>query len=152
MGYNWGAGEYGRVKAIEKRCFLASAILSVAAAAVIFLFPKPLAGLFMQDADAAFYEMAVPALMLFSLTYITRWISFATQSLMSAIEKPIQASMISLSTALVFPLLFIAVLWPMGLNGLWLNLPATALLAALLSLGILLHLRRFLQKKQKTAE
>ncbi len=152
VGYNWGAGEYGRVKAIEKRCFLASAILSVAAAAVIFLFPKPLAGLFMQDADAAFYEMAVPALMLFSLTYITRWISFATQSLMSAIEKPIQASMISLSTALVFPLLFIAVLWPMGLNGLWLNLPATALLAALLSLGILLHLRRFLQKKQKTAE
>ena len=40
VGYNWGAGNLSRVKAIEKRCFLASAVLALAAAVTIFSFPE----------------------------------------------------------------------------------------------------------------
>lgn len=86
--------------------------------------------------------MAVGALRLFALTYITRWFSFATQSYMMAIEKPMEASMISVSTALIFPVILVAVLWPLGLTGIWLNFAATAVLAAVLSLIIILRKRK----------
>ena len=56
---------------------------------------------------------------------------------MLAIEKPVPASMISISTALVFPVLRIGLFWPLGLTGIWLNFAGTALLAAVLALIIL---------------
>ena len=59
--------------------------------------------------------MATGALRLFSLTYATRWFSFATQSYMLAIEKPLAASAISVSFALVFPVVLIVALWPLML-------------------------------------
>ena len=85
--------------------------------------------------------MATGALRLFSLTYLTRWFSFATQSYMLAIEKPVPASLLSASTALLFPVLFIVVLWPLGLTGIWLNFAATAVLAAGMAAVILIRTR-----------
>ena len=55
------------------------------------------------------------------------------QSYMLAIEKPLPASIISVSTALVFPVILIVLLWPLGLTGIWLNFAGTSLLAAILS-------------------
>ena len=86
--------------------------------------------------------MSVSALRLFCLTYFIRWLSFATQSYMLAIEKPLPASIILVSTALIFPLILIVVLWPLGLTGLWLNLTGTSVLAAVLSIVILWRSRR----------
>ena len=146
VGYNWGAQKYSRVRAIEKCCFAASAVVSLLAVAVIALFPEQITNLFVADADADFLRISVWALQLFSLTYITRWFSFATQSYMLAIEKPLPASLISVGTALVFPVLLIAVLWPLGLTGSWLNFAGTALLAAILSLIILRKARSELNK------
>ncbi len=145
VGFNWGAGNYRRVTAIEKRCFTASAILSLVFSAGIFLFPEEVARLFLQGGDPEILTLAVPAVTLFSATYVTRWFSFASQSFMAAIEKPLLASIISVATVLGFPVLLILVFWPLGLTGLWLNLPGTALLSALLSLGILLKIRKQLQ-------
>lgn len=60
---------------------------------------------------------------------------------MLAIEKPVPASVISVSTTLVFPLILIVALWPLGLTGIWLNLAGTSLLAGILSAVILLKYR-----------
>ena len=60
---------------------------------------------------------------------------------MLAIEKPVPASVISVSTALVFPLILIVALWPLGLTGIWLNLAGTSVLAGILSAVILLKYR-----------
>ena len=141
VGYNWGAGKNSRVRQIERCCFTASGVVSLASVVVIALVPSQIASLFMSDADAAAMATAVTALQLFSLTYITRWFSFATQSYMLAIEKPLPASIISVSTALLFPVLLIVLLWPLGLTGIWLNFAGTALLAAVLSLIFLLKKR-----------
>ena len=81
------------------------------------------------------------ALRLFAFTYLTRWFSFATQSYMLAVEKPLPASLISVSTALLFPALLLAALWPLGLTGIWLNFAGTALLAAALSALVLARKR-----------
>ena len=42
-------------------------------------------------------SMSVGALRLFCLTYFVRWLSFATQSYMLAIEKSLPASVISVT-------------------------------------------------------
>ena len=147
VGYNWGAGKFSRVRSIEKCCFSASGIVSLLAVAVIVLFPGQIAGLFLSaDAGSEVIKTTIFALYLFSLTYITRWFSFATQSFMLAVEKPLPASVISVSTALLFPLILIAVMWPLGLTGIWLNFAGTSLLAAVLSLIILIKLRKELNK------
>ena len=92
------------------------------------------------------FQLSVGALRLFSLTYLTRWFSFATQSYMLAIEKPLPASLISVSTALVFPVLLVALLWPLGLTGIWLNFAGTSVLAAVMAGVILIRLRGELRK------
>ena len=137
VGYNWGAQKFSRVRAIEKCCFTASAVVSFAAVAVIVCFPGPITNLFMPDAGEEALRISVWALQLFSLTYVTRWFSFAMQSYMLAIEKPLPASIISVSTVLVFPVILIVLLWPLGLTGIWLNFAATALLSGILSFIIL---------------
>lgn len=149
IGYNWGARNYSRVKAIAKRCFIASFLLSILAILILVCFPKQLVLLFTTNADATLMEMGVAALLLFSITYVTRWFSFATQSFMAAIEQPIFASIISVSTALFFPILIVILLWPMRLNGLWLNMPVTAVLAAILSIIILKLFQKNMESEQR---
>lgn len=146
VGYNWGAGKISRVRKIEKCCFIASGIVSLLSVLVIALFPKQITNLFMADAGTEIMTVAVGALRLFSLTYVTRWFSFATQSYMLAIEKPLPASVISVSTALFFPVLLVVLLWPLGLTGIWLNFAGTAALATVLSIIILWKLRSELFK------
>lgn len=137
VGYNWGARKFSRVRAIEKCCFAASSVVSILSVFVIAGFPDQITRLFVTDAASDIIELSNTALKLFALTYVTRWFSFATQSYMLAIEKPVPASMISVSTALVFPVLLVFLLWPLGLNGIWLNMAGTAVLAAVLSAIIL---------------
>ena len=141
VGYNWGAQKFSRVRAIEKCCFTASAILSLLSVLLIALFPEQASRLFISGAGEDIISMAVTALRLFSLTYITRWFSFATQSYMLAIEKTLPASLISVSTALVFPVILLVVSLPLGLTGIWLNFAGTSLLAAVMSAVILIRLR-----------
>lgn len=145
VGYNWGAGRLDRVKAIERCCFVSSAILSLLSVAVIALLPEPITVLFMGETDRTFLTEAVFALKLFSLTYITRWYSFAVQSYMLAVEKPGSASIISVSTALVFPLLLLAALYPLGLTGIWLNFALTAVLAGILAIIVMARFSRKLR-------
>lgn len=142
VGYNWGAGRYQRVSAIQRCCFTASGILSLLAAAVLFLFPEGITSMFVAGGSQGLMTMSVFALKLFSLTYITRWFSFATQSYMLAVEKPGAASAISVSTALIFPVLLIMILWPLGLTGIWLNFAGTSLLAGILAAFILVRFQK----------
>ena len=146
MGFNWGAGKFSRVRAIEKCCFIAAAAISLGSVAVIVLAPAWITRLFIAGAAGDALALSVGALELFALTYLTRWLSFATQSYMLAIEKPLAASLLSVSTALVFPVVLLAVLWPLGLTGLWINFPATSALAAVLALLILRRQRPALHR------
>lgn len=142
VGYNWGARNFSRVKAIEKCCFAAGAVVSIGSAAIMLAFPAQLVSLFIQNLNPSFIGMAAGALQLFSLTYITRWFSFATQSFMVAVDKPMPASIISVSTALVFPIILIGVLWPLQLTGLWLNSSVTALLSGILAVAVMLRFKK----------
>lgn len=142
VGYNWGARRYSRVRAIERCCFAGAAVTTIAMMLLVRSIPETVTCLFVPDATDELLTMSVGALGLFSFAYITRWFGFAAQSFMIAIEKPFQAALISVSTALIFPVCMIALLWPLGLTGIWLNMPASVTLASLLALFILHRQRR----------
>ncbi|HIW48638.1 MAG TPA: MATE family efflux transporter [Firmicutes bacterium] len=151
VGYNWGAGKFSRVRAIETYCFAASAVISIAVSVIIFLFPSQITTLFVSGEGPEFLSMSVYALQLFSVTYVIRWFSFATQSYMLAIERSLYAALISVCTALVFPVVLVALLWPLGLTGIWLNFAGTSLLAAILAAVILKKMKPVLSRPDITA-
>lgn len=147
VGYNWGAGQIGRVKAIERCCFTAGAVISVVAAALVFIIPGPIASLFAEDPSPAFLETASLALRLYGIGFLIRWFSFAAQSYMIAVDRAVAAAVISVTFSLGFPLLLIAALWSLGLNGLWLNFAGSSLLSGLLSAFVLLRFRKVLKAR-----
>ncbi len=137
VSYNLGAGRRDRVKAIEKCCFTASAALSLVSVAVMLLIPDPITRLFMVDITPEGLNVAITAVRLFALPYLTRWFSFAAQSYLLAVEKPVQATIISVMVVCGFPLMLIPLMWPLGMTGLWLNFPVTSVLTAILAWIIL---------------
>ncbi len=141
VGYNYGAGRFDRVRAIERCCFTASGVVSLVSAGLIMLLPGPITTLFLPSPEPELLEMSVYALRIFALTYATRWFGFAAQSYLLAVERPIPASLISVSMAFVFPIALIALLWPLGLTGIWMNFPLSSLFAAVLAAVLLKRLR-----------
>lgn len=147
VGYNWGARSLDRVKALERYCFAASAILGVLGFAVIRLFPEATVLLFLPGAEPSFVEMAVHAIELFSYSLLIKWFSFATQSYMIAVGQVRLASFVSVAMVCIFPLLALFVLWPLGLDGLWLNALATYAMCDALCAVVLLRFRRTVHER-----
>ena len=125
IGYNWGAESYKRVKSLAKCVFTSTAVVSAFAIILMCGFPRQIAAIFVDRGDTQLLDLASHALRLFSVEFLFWWFGYATQSFYNAIQKPRNAAILTLSTAIVFPLIMVALLWPLGLDGLWLNQAAT---------------------------
>lgn len=145
VGYNLGAGRIDRVVKLEKRIFVACAAISVTLATAMLIFPRELTLLFMADASETILTMAGPAFRLFSIAYFLRWLPMAAQAFYTAIERPKPASAFSLFSVLIAPLAALVLLSPLGLNGLWLNLPAATLASTIVAAIMLVNLRKELR-------
>ena len=145
IGFNWGAKSYDRVKRIATCGYIGAGVISLAATAVMFFCSGTLASLFVDAKETGLLSLATHALHLFSITFLVRWFAIFTQSFLGAIEKPVQATILSVCVALIFPSLTLAALWGMGLDGIWLNMFGTAVLA----LGIGIFLIKYVWKSVK---
>ncbi|MBP3884081.1 MAG: MATE family efflux transporter [Olsenella sp.] len=145
VGYNLGAGQVVRVVKLEKRAFAACAVLSVSMASAMLLFPAEITRMFMADASDAILALASRAFPLFSIAYFLRWLPMATQSFYTAIEEPRFASLLSLVSVLVAPVVVLVLLKPWGLDGLWLNMPVATLASTALAAFMLFRLRKRLR-------
>jgi putative MATE family efflux protein len=141
LGYNYGAGRPDRVKRLEKCILVAGAAISAVAVALMLGIPEQLASLFLQPDEGELIAQSAHAIRLFSLTFLTRWFGFAMQSLLVALDRPLPATALSVGSAFGFPLLVMGMLWPLGLDGLWLNGAVTAALVAVLAAVIMVRLR-----------
>lgn len=142
IGYNYGANEKERVKKLTSYCLIGSAIVSVFSIAIINLIPDVLTSLFTSSTDSAFLESTVLALRMYSIGFAFRWFSFATQCYMSAIEKPVYAGAISITNAMVFPVILIFALSSLKLTGLWLNYAGRELFTTVLALILLIRFNK----------
>ncbi len=143
IGYNWGAESYHRVKSLAKCIFTSTAVVSVFAIVLMYGFPRQIASIFVDSGEQELLELSSHALRLSSVKFFFWWFGFVAQSFYNAIQNPKNAAILTLSTAIVFPLIMVAVLWPLGLDGLWLNQAATYVPVAVISFWML-------RKTQKT--
>lgn len=137
IGFNYGAKNYNRVRKIIKCVFTGTCIIGVVSTVFMELFPEVIVSLFANAEDTQLVELSTEALKLFSLAYLFRWISLTIQNFLSAIEKPVQATFLAVAVALVFPVICLGALWNMSLDGIWLNMAATSVLAAVLAVILL---------------
>ena len=61
--------------------------------------------------------------------------SYSTQSLFQAVEKPLPAVVLSIGYSLIFPLIGIPCFYGLGLTGFWLNVPVSSLLSRILGVA-----------------
>ncbi len=151
LGYNWGAQDYDRVKKIARCGFIGTAVAAGLTTSFLFSCPRTVASLFVDSGDTRLLELATHGVRIFCTTYIFRWIVVMTQSYLSAIEKPAQATLISVSVAILFPVLLLGGLWGLGLDGIWLNHPCVNLLAAILAGIMLTRLGKEIRRRQQEA-
>ncbi len=137
IGFNFGAENYDRVKKIALTGFIGSAVISIAGAAVMFFFSTPLASLFVDPEEIKLLELSSNALRIFCLTFLVRWFTISAQSFLGAIEKPLQATILSVCVACLFPVAILGALWPLGLNGIWLNMFGTSVLSLVLGTALI---------------
>lgn len=149
IGYNWGAGNYDRVKSIVKCGFVGNFTVGMLSTALLFFFPDAVASLFVDAEDVHLLEISTHAIRLFCFAYLFRWLAVATQSFFSAIEKPLFATVMAVSVALVFPVALLGGLWPLGLDGIWLNFAGVNALAAVLAVFLLGRVGKEIKKRQR---
>jgi Na+-driven multidrug efflux pump len=138
IGYNWGAKNFDRVKKIAKCGFIGTLTVAIVSTSVLFFFPETIASLFAKAEDVNLLTYSAGAIRIFCFAYLFRWFAVMAQSFLSAIEKPLQATILSVSVAFVFPVLLLGALWSFGLDGIWFNFVGVNILAAALAVVLLL--------------
>ena len=150
IGYNWGAKNYGRVKRIVGCGYIGTATVGLISTALLFFGAPVVARIFVSAEDAVLLSLSEHGIRLFCFAYLFRWFGVMTQSFFSAIEKPVLATVMSVSIALVFPVLCLGALWSLGLDGLWLNFVGTNVLAAILGAILLVYILRMIKRREET--
>lgn len=148
IGYNWGAENYDRVKRIAKCNYIGTAIVGLVSTSLMFFLASPLASLFASENDVKLLDMSSHAIRLFCFAYLFRWFSVTTQSFLSAIEKPMHATVMSVGVAFVFPAITLGALWPLGLNGIWLNLLGTSVLSGITGVLLMIGIGKEIKRRR----
>ncbi len=148
IGYNWGAESYIRVKKILKCSYIGTATVGLISTSILFFFSGTVASLFVNAEDAMLLSESTRAIRLFCFAYLFRWFAVATQSFLSAVEKPVLATMMSVATAFVFPLVILGSLWKLGLDGIWLNFVGVNMFSAVLGIILIVRVMREIKRKE----
>ena len=148
VGYNWGAEDYSRVKKIAGTGFASTALVGLVSTSILFFFPGTIAALFANAEDVHLLDVSTHAIRIFCFAYVFRWLAVMTQSFLSAVQKPAQATVMSVGTALVFPVLLLGTLWSFGLDGIWFNFVGVNGLAAILAVVLLTQLAKEIKRRQ----
>lgn len=149
IGYNWGAQSYGRVKKIVKCAYIGTAMIGFVSTAFLFFFSPAIASWFANAKDALLLRESAHAIKLFCFAYLFRWFAVTTQSFLSAIEKPALATLVSVSTVLVFPVIILFALWPLGLDGIWVNFGIVNILVTALGTILILRIKNEIKNKEE---
>ena len=152
IGYNWGAKNYERVKKIVKCAFTGTCIVGLVSTSILFFFSGAVASMFTNAEDVKLLEISTRAIKLFCFSYLFRWIAVTTQGFLSAIEKPIQATVMSVAVALVFPVILLGALWGFGLDGIWFNFVGVNFLAAILAAVLLKRISGEIKNREKAKD
>lgn len=149
VGFNYGAGLYGRVYRTLKLAMLSSTVVGVFSLILLFFFSENLVNLFNPD-DSVLLKMTVEAMKIFMLSLLVEGILVVIATYYQSVNKIRSALFIHLGKIFIFmlPLLFIL---PMtfGLRGVWVATPLSDYLMFLVVMFMLSGEMKALKARRK---
>lgn len=142
VGYNWGARNVRRVISLEKHVFAATAAISLTVSVAAFAAPELIVNIFMGEMDAGFVALARRASRIYATAWVLYWVPVATTNFLTALNRAREATAMTVFSALVAPVTALWALTPLGLDGLWANVPVATVASTVLAACLLLRLRR----------
>ena len=149
IGYNYGAANYKRVRETLLYALKIATIITVAGALIGVIFPGVFAAAFTTDAELMSItergiRIAVSAMPLVGLQIVSssffQSIGFAAKSLIQSLSRQL--------IFLVPGIILLPRIW--GLDGLWIAMPVSDVLAFILSLLLLIYQLRQLKRMEST--
>lgn len=135
IGYNYGAGEHGRVRSIYTATLGSAAVIMLAGTVLCQVMPAPLMGLFTSSASTI--RIGARALRIISIGFLPSALSVASSGALEGLGKGVPSLLISLCRylLLIIPAAFgLSLLF--GAEGVWHAFWITELAAAVFSLFI----------------
>lgn len=137
IGYNYGAGDMGRVKRIFTDVLIMCAVIMLAGTILSAAFPASLVGIFTENPDTI--RIGVTALRTICIGFIFSSVSVASSGALEGLGKGISSLMISLLRYIVviIPVAFLlCFVLGMGPDGVWSAFWITEIIAAAASIVI----------------
>lgn len=159
LGYNYGAGEYGRVKKAIVFSTVCSAAYTVLIWAFLHEFPEFFIRIF-NNQDTALIAAAVPALQLYFFGFFMMSLQFAGQAVFVGLGKSREAVFFSIfrKVIIVIPLtLLLPSLFRLGTDGVFMAEPVSNFIGGLACFGTMLltvcpELTKLQKKKNSDTE
>jgi putative MATE family efflux protein len=147
VGYNYGAGNYDRVRETVKKALLSALVICTAAFVVFLVLSRQIMGLFIEN-DPSVVAIGTRGLRIYLAMLPVVGFQVISASYFQAINKAGRAILLNLSrqVILLIPLLLLLPLW-FGFDGIWIAEPVADGLSVFISLAFLIPEMRRLSRK-----
>ena len=146
LGYNFGAGNWERVKETLKKGIWIGVAITMAGWIVTESFPDMLSRMFTND--ATIIEIARTGYRVYFIVYPVVGAQIVIQNYFQSIGKPKMSILLSLTRQLIFLLPLLWILPPrIGVTGVWVAMSGSDMLAFILALVIVIVNTRHLNRK-----
>lgn len=148
VGYNYGAGEYGRVKKLYKTMIGAEAVVGIIATILFECFPLQITQIFGAQ-DGLYNEFAILSFRIYLGTILLCCIQKATSIFMQALGKPVLSMGLSLMRDFVLcvPLVLLLPL-KMGVYGPLFSAPIADVISFVAVIFVMIYLHKLLNPKK----
>ena len=147
VGYNYGAGEHGRVREIYRTAIRLTAVVMLVGTVLSWTIPGQLIGMFTSNTDTI--RIGIQALHIVSLGFIVSAVSVTTCGFLEGMGKGTSSLCISLSRYIVvmIPAAFLLSRF-MGANGVWTAFAVTEFITAVYAYCVYRNcVKKFLRKE-----
>lgn len=142
IGYNYGAQNVSELKSVFKKSLIFIAGAAVVMTALAELLARPLSMIFVSY-DRELLDLSVLALRLFAISFIISGFNIYASAFFTALNNGVVSAVISTARTLVFQIGAVLVI-PLifGINGIWLATVVAEGLSLIISVGMILGLRK----------
>ena len=141
VSYHYGAANYDELRKLYRVALKTIAVMSVITFILAFPLAKPIARLF-ANGSAAVTEMSVRGMFIFAAAFLLMGFNLFASGFFTALNDGKTSAILSLFRTLIFlmiPLLILPGL--LGVDGVWLSMPAAEALSILLSVYYFRHFK-----------
>ena len=132
ISYNFGAGNYNRVKSTFRLVVLSSLLFGIVVTALMIIFVRPVVSVFLSEGSVA-YDLCVEGFPIYAAGFVFLAVGLTVIGYFQSVEKSLPATVLTLSRGMALPVAAFLILPEMvGRIGIWLAVPVAELLTVVL--------------------